>query len=65
MVLTRDEVLAFYGIAPLQFHGFILRELVEGKLLVSLRVRVAARYTTSIVSFHRLLSWLCLAAALL
>ena len=26
MVLTRDEVLALYGIAPFQFHGFILRK---------------------------------------
>ena len=65
MVLTKDEVLALYGIYPFQLHGFVLRELVEGKLLVSLRVRVASRYTTSIASSHRLLLWLCLAAALL
>ena len=64
MVLTKDEVLALYGIDPFQLHGFVVRELVEGKLLVSLRVRVASRYTTSIASSHRLL-WLCLAAALL
>ena len=28
MVLTRDEVLALYGIDPFQLHGYVLRELV-------------------------------------
>ena len=43
LVLTRDKVLTLYGIDPFQLHRFILREFVEGKLLVSLHVQVAAR----------------------
>ena len=46
---------SLYGIVPLLFHGFIPRKLVEGKLLVSLRVRVAARHAASVASSHRLI----------
>ena len=46
---------SFYGIVPSLFHGFIPRKLVEGKLLVSLRVGVAARHAASVASSHRLI----------
>ena len=61
----KDESMKLKWSNAIKRKDFVLRELVEGKLLVSLRVRVAARYTTSIASSHRLLSWLRLAAALL
>ena len=50
---------SLYGIVSSLFNGFIPRKFVEGKLLVSLRVGIAAKHAASVASSR--IFWLCVA----